>query len=294
MSCHDFREKVILMNVYWNGEVVPQEQAKVNPLDRGFLLGDGIYEVVRIYQGMAFELEAHQERFDRSAQRIGLLQEYPRLKVVLDALMAQQSDQLMDGMLYLQTSRGVAPRKHFFPNPPVAPSTFGFLSPLPRPDLMNRAMARSTSVDDRRWLDCDIKSISLLGAVMAAQKAQETGSVEAILHRDGRVTEGSHTNVFAVIDGVLRTHPPDHWILNGITRQVVVQLARSRGMSVLEDAVTLEELRKADELFLTGTTVEILPVSHLDGLKVGGQAPGELTCQLMKAFNERVSRKVDA
>ena len=184
------------------------------------------------------------------------------LEAICLSLLEANECQKSDAMFYLQVSRGVAPRKHVFPEPAPTASVMA-LKTLARPDLLARRW-RARLVPDRRWLDCHIKSISLLGA--AWQRCHESDCAEAILHREGRVTEGSHTNVFAVVEGVLRTHPADHWILNGISRQVVIEEAHRLGFTVVEEAISLDMLQAASEVFLTGTTVEIWPVQSPDGI----------------------------
>ena len=281
-----------MMNVYWNGDVLPQDSVRVHPDDRGYLFGDGIYEVIRVYQGRCFEAQAHQRRWCQSADWIGLSPQDASLEAICLSLLEANECQKSDAMFYLQVSRGVAPRKHVFPEPAPAASVYGFVKPLARPDLLARPLARAACLPDRRWLDCHIKSISLLGAVMAAQKAHESDCAEAILHREGRVTEGSHTNVFAVVEGVLRTHPADHWILNGISRQVVIEEAHRLGFTVVEEAISLDMLQAASEVFLTGTTVEIWPVQSLDGNPVGDGSMGPVSRQLAQAFDRRVERLI--
>lgn len=274
------------MIVYWNGQFLPKDQVKVSPDDRGFLFGDGVYEVVRIYGGRFFEMAAHEKRLIESAEAIGL--RLPGFKGMIEfaqELLDHQSLPDGNGVLYYQISRGAAPRKHFFPDPPIPASHYAYVQALPVPDLESRPGAITFTGPDRRWSNCHIKSIALLGSVLAAQEAKEKGGQEAILHRDGTVTEGSHTNVFAVMDGVLRTHPANEWVLNGVNRRVVIELAREAGIPCSEIAFTMSDLTQASEVFLTGTTVEIWPVVSLDDKEVGNGQTGPVTRQLQKFFD---------
>lgn len=275
-----------MMIVYWNGQFLPKDQVNVSPDDRGFLFGDGVYEVVRIYGGRFYEMTAHEKRLKESANAIGLpLPEFKGMGGFAQELLDRQSLPDGNGVLYYQISRGAAPRKHFFPDPPIPASHYAYIQALPVPDLEARPGAMAFTAADRRWSNCHIKSIALLGSVLAAQEAKDKGGNEAILHRDGVVTEGSHTNVFAVINGVLRTHPANEWVLNGINRRVVLQLAQAAGISCSEKAFTVSELQQASEIFLTGTTVEIWPVTTLDANRVGKGETGPISRKLQECFD---------
>lgn len=279
------------MTVYWNGQFLPKDQVKVSPDDRGFLFGDGVYEVVRIYEGRFFEMAAHEQRLIESAEAIGLsLPNFKGMGEFALELLNHQSIPDGNGVLYYQISRGAAPRKHFFPDPPIPTSHYAYIQALPVPDLETRPSAVAFTGADQRWANCHIKSIALLGSVLAAQEAKNKGGNEAILYRDETVTEGSHTNVFAVVDGTLRTHPADQWVLNGVNRRVVIELAREAGIPYSEEAFTLSELEQASEIFLTGTTVEIWPVSKLDDRQVGDGQTGPVTLRLQKAFDRTRDR----
>lgn len=279
------------MKIFLNGQYQNIDSVGIHPNDRGFLFGDGVYEVVRIYNGRCFELPAHDKRIIESASAIGLdLAGFAGMGSVVDSLVANQPLPNGDGVLYYQITRGTAPRKHFFPEPKVPYNHYAYIQPLPVPDDQSRTGASVVCLPDRRWLECHIKSISLLGSVLAAQKAKEQNANEAILDRDGVVTEGSHTNVFAVIDGVLKTHPANNLILNGITRRVVLKLANENGIPHLEDSFTLAELQSASEVFLTGTTVEIWPVTQLNGQPVGTGQTGPITSSLQASFVRDVDR----
>ncbi|MDA8064248.1 MAG: D-amino-acid transaminase [Thermaerobacter sp.] len=273
--------------MYLNGEYPELTEACVSVEDRGFLFADGIYEVVRCYAGRFFELDRHLARLERSAReiRLGLPLSRDELRLVAQELLRRTG--LLDCSLYLQATRGVAPRNHAFPVG-VTPTLFAMLQPAPSPDpaLAERGGAAVT-VPDERWGRCDIKAVGLLPNILAKQKAVEAGAQEAIFIRDGLVTEGSASNVFAVLDGVLWTHPQDRRILGGITREVTLELAREQGVPVREEAITQNMLWQAQELFCTGTVAEFLPVVRLDGQPVGDGRPGPVCRRLAAAFAAR-------
>lgn len=280
-----------MMDIFWNGQYAKMDEIGIHPNDRGFLLGDGIYEVVRIYAGRCFEMPAHEKRLIESAAHIGIdLAAFSGMAEVVGNLLSRNALPDGDGVFYYQITRGTAPRKHFFPGAEVLPNHYAYVQPLAVPNLDERTGASVITLPDRRWLECHIKSISLLGSVLAAQKAKDLNAAEAVLHREGLVTEGSHTNVFAVIDGVLKTHPANHLVLNGITRRVALELAEQTGNSYQEDAFQVSELKSASEIFLTGTTVEIWPVTQLDGHPVGNGQAGPVTRALQSSFDRGVDR----
>lgn len=276
------------MVILFDEQLTPRTHANVDIEDRGYQFGDGIYEVIRVYGGKMFCTDQHLRRLERSASEIRLNLPYPteRLHALLDELIRQ--NRLQEGTIYLQVSRGTAPRNHPFPEQAQA-MVVAYTTEAPRPlQALHQGVCTITE-PDLRWLRCDIKSLNLLGAVMAKQKAVDHGCQEAILHRDGRVTEGSSTNTFIVKDGCLHTHPADNLILHGITRKVTLELARELEIPVTESAFFVEELFRADEVFITSTTMEITPVISIDGRKVGNGNPGSLTRQLQEAFEKRIA-----
>ncbi|HZG88011.1 D-amino-acid transaminase [Paenibacillus sp.] len=268
----------------WNGErLLPRGEAAADIEDRGYTFGDGIYEVFRVYDGKVFEAEAHWERFVRSAREIRI--ELPYSAEALDRGVRELvgADGLVDGIVYLQVTRGTAPRAHPFPAD-AKPVLTAFTKPLARPAAMLESGVSVVTQPDIRWLRCDIKSLNLLPNVLAKQAATEAGAAEAVLHRDGVVTEASASNIAIVKDGVIRTHPANNLILHGITRAVALRLAAELDLSVAERPFTLEELREADEAFLLGTTVEVMPVVRVDGAPIGDGKPGPITRRLQEAF----------
>jgi len=274
----------------WNGNMlIERTKAVVDIEDRGHIFGDGIYEVFRVYGGRLFEPELHWARFVRSAQaiRLELLWEPAELEEGVRELI--RADGLEEGIVYLQLTRGAAPRSHTFPGPGTPPALTAFTKPMPRPLAALEAGVAVVSRPDIRWLRCDIKSLNLLPNVLARQEAAERGAAEAVLHRDGVVTECSASNIAIVVNGVIRTHPANNLILHGVTRAVALRLAAELGIPFEERAFTLEELYAADEAFLLGTTVEITPVVGVDGRTIGGGRPGPVTRRLQESFERLVN-----
>ncbi len=271
---------------YVNGVFGPLESATVSIEDRGFQFGDGVYEVIRSYGGRLFALDAHLDRLATSAEAI---------RLALPAPLDQLADLIQDGVkraawpetkVYLQVTRGVAPRDHVFPSNtrPTVVMTFRRMNPMD-PAVRAKGVSAMT-MEDLRWGRCDIKSLNLLGNVLARQHAVESGAFEALFVKQGLVTEGSVSNVMALHQGVLHTAPLGPSILAGVTRHQVLDLARKEGLSVAERALTVAQFRAATEVFLTGTTVEVLPVIRVDGEAVGSGAPGPVTSQLARRFQE--------
>jgi D-alanine transaminase len=276
--------------VYLNGEYVPLEEAKVPVEDRGFLFSDGIYEVVRFYHGHPFQLEAHLKRLEHSAQgaHLPLGSVVTDLPSIIDHLITENN--LRDTNVYIQYTRGVAhPRSHPFP---LTTEPTLFVMPVAIHALPGDALTNGVSaitLPDLRWRRCDIKSTMLLPNVIAKQQAREAGAYEAILVRNGIVTEGSSTNIFAIIDGVLTTHPANGDILGGITRQVVLALADELRMNIREEGIKLNQLYDAEEVFLASTTSQIMPITQVDGAAIGDGHPGTRTMRLLEAFEKRVT-----
>ena len=269
---------------FLNGRFLPLAEATVSIEDRGFQFGDGVYEVIRTYRGRPFKLDAHLARLDRSAQAIDLRQPYPFERWVEYVTEGLRLGDFPETKIYVQITRGTAPRDHAYA-PDLQPTvlmTFRELQPL-NATFQSTGVAAMT-MKDIRWGRCDIKSINLLANVLARQQAKTRGVFESILVRDGQVTEGAVSNVFIVQDGKLITAPEGAWILSGVTRQVVLELARHEGLTVQERYCSEQELLGATEVFLTGTTVEVLGVVHIDGKQIGEGQPGPLTLRLAKRF----------
>jgi D-alanine transaminase len=274
------------MIAYLNGQLCPLSEAKVSVLDRGFLFGDGVYEVVRCYHGRWFRMKDHSERLARSLKEIGVdTFDSNWLEGIGDDLLAANGKTPPDAILYLQVTRGSdVVRSHFYPDEPIKPTVFGMLRSIG--SKQPEAPAAVRTVEDRRWGRCDIKSTSLLGHVMAANDAKAKGAHEAVLVRDGMVTEGSCTNVAVVVDGQVMTHPESPRILSGISRKVVLEICAELKIPVIERSFRLDEMKRASEVFLMGTTHEVWPVMSIDGTPLPIPAEGGLTQTLRTRFSE--------
>jgi D-alanine transaminase len=259
--------------------------------DRGFLFGDGVYEVLRVVQGRYIDGERHFKRLSRSLTELELpdpaISGIDLPAIGRELLERQDLGARGEAVLYIQVTRGSAPRRHAFPPAGTPPTVFVAATPfLPKPE--RAAGVAVITRPDIRWYRCDIKSVNLLPNVLANQRASERGAYEAILVREGLVTEATHSSVFAVLDGVLRTHPNGPSILPGITREVILELAAAEGMEISEAALTTAELARAEEVLLTGTTTDVMPVTSIDGRKVGTGTPGPLTRRLGALLDARM------
>ena len=277
------------MLIYLDGKLVPREEAKVSVNDRGFLFSDGIYEVTPAYRGHFFLLERHRDRLLRGMCELRIDADPAPLAEMHDELLRRNG--LMDepvSIVYMQITRGVAPRTHAFPTTKVPPTVYAFAKAYHRPsaERWNEGF-RAVTVPDRRWARVDIKTISLLGNVLAQQAAVDAGVDDSILVRDGVALEGAHSNLFAVFGDTLVTHPLSNVILPGITRGYVLELARDLGIHAEERPIQVEELYRADEAFFSGTTTEVKPCVSIDGKPVGAGRPGPITTRLSEAFVER-------
>ena len=281
------------MSVYLNGHFMPLADAKVPALDRGFVFGDGVYELVPVYSRKPFRLEEHLRRLQHSLDGIRLANPHgvARWRELIEQLIALQ--EFDDQSVYLQITRGVAPRDHAFP-PGVSPTVFMFAQPLvSATDAQKAAGVCAITAPDIRWGRCDIKAISLLANVLARQQAVDAGCAETVMLRDGFLSEGAASNIFVVKNGVLLAPPPSNLILTGITYDVVLELAAAHGIPAELRAISEAELRSADELWMTSSTKEIMPIVKLDGVPVGAGVPGPLARQmdaLYQDFKHQVMR----
>lgn len=261
--------------VYLNGSFLPVHEASISVMDRGFLFGDGVYEVIPVYGARAFRLEHHLQRLDLSLQGIRIANPLSHVQWtdILTALIRHNGGG--DQSLYLQVTRGVAPKRdHAFPRD-VQPTVFAMSTPLGEPGTVQRGVSAIT-VDDIRWKHCNIKAITLLPNVLMRQQALDAGAAEAILLRDGYATEGAASNLFIVRDGEVITPPKSNLLLPGITRDLAVELCHAHAIPCREAEISEVELRSADELWVTSSTREVVAVTQLDGTPVGGGRPGPL------------------
>jgi D-alanine transaminase len=276
--------------VYLNGEYLPRGEARLSVDDRGFFFGDGVYEVTRAVQGRIFEAERHMRRLERGLRELRLEFHGP-VDTLLEAHeRLLRENNLLDGQatVYLQITRGAAPRTHHFPPAGTPLTVFLSAGAFTPPDEARARGVPAVTYPDYRWTRCDLKTVNLLPAVMAKQHAVDHGAFETIFVRDTAITEGSHTNVFAVLDDEVRTYPNSNFVLPGVTRDVVVELARELGYRVNETPVFVHELPALQEVFLTGTTSDVMPVVQVDGRPVGNGRPGPVAKALHQALRVRL------
>lgn len=285
------------MTAYLNGQFLPIEEAKISPLDRGFLFGDGAYEVIPVYSRRPFRIDEHLRRLQITLDGIRLPNPYPleHWRMLVERIIADND--FADQSVYIQVTRGVdSKRDQAFP-PAVPPTTFIFTAPLVTPsDAQRESGIAVISALDNRWLRCDLKTVALLANVLLRQQAIDAGCVETIMLRDGYLTEGAASNIFVVKDGILLAPPKDHRMLAGITYDVVLELAARHGMPHEVREISDAELRTADELWMTSSTKEVLPITTLDGQPVGTGKPGPAARQMYAwycAFRDDVMRKSD-
>jgi D-alanine transaminase len=281
------------MTVFLSGKLLPIEQATVSVLDRGFIFGDGVYELVPVYSRVPFRLEEHLARLERSLDETRIRNPYSRAQWRAHVYSLIDAQPFEDQGMYFQVTRGAAKRDHAFPAN-VEPTVFMMSNPLvnPPPAQVEKG-ASAVSAQDYRWLRCDIKSISLIGNCLLRQLSAEAGGAETVLFRDGRLTEASASNVFIVKRGVIQSPPKSNLILPGITYDVVVELARANGMPLEFKDVAEAEVRAADELWVTSSSKEVLAIVELDGKRIGEGRPGPLfrrMFQLYQEFKQKVMR----
>ena len=272
---------------YLNGDFLPLEECKVSVLDRGFIFGDAIYELIPVYKNRPFYLQAHLERLKRSLDQVKInnpKDDNEWQQLINHLINHSELDQLS---VYIQVTRGVAPRDHAFPaNTP--PTVFAMTNAWPpvNNEMYTKGLSAVT-VPDMRWDRCDIKVTSLLANVLKKQEAVSDAAQEAIFIRDGFVLEGSATNVFIAKNGQVNTAPKNHMILPGITRDVVVELLHDNDIPLIEEAATVDQLFDADEVWITSSTKECVPVTSIDGKPIGSGKPGELWEKVFAYFQQK-------
>ena len=281
------------MNVFLNGRLVPLEQATVSVLDRGFIFGDGVYELVPVYSRVPFRLDEHLTRLERSLGETRIRNPYSRAEWRKHVYQLIDAQPFEDQGIYFQVTRGVAKRDHAFPKS-AEPTVFMMSNPLTNPPAAQVEKGGvAVSAVDNRWLRCDIKSISLIGNCLLRQLSAEEGAAETILFRDGKLTEASASNVFVVKGGVIHSPPKSNLILPGITYDVVVELARANAIPLEFRDVSEAEVRGADELWVTSSSKEVLAIVQLDGKRIGDGRPGPVfrrMYQLYQDFKQKVMR----
>lgn len=280
-----------MTKVFINGEFLNQEDAKVSYEDRGYVFGDGIYEYIRAYNGKLFTVTEHFERFLRSASEIQIDLGYTVEELTDIVRQLLKINDIQNGGIYIQATRGVAPRNHSFPTPEVKPVIMAFAKSYDRPydDFENGI--NTVTVEDIRWLRCDIKSLNLLGNVLAKEYAVKYNEAEAIQHREETVTEGASSNVYAIKDGEIYTHPVNNYILNGITRKVIKWVAEDYNIPFNEETFTVDFLKNADEVIVSSTSAEVTPVVKIDGEIVNDGKVGPITKKLQEGFEKYIESK---
>jgi D-alanine transaminase len=278
------------MNIaYLNGKFIPKNEISISPDDRGFLFADGIYEVVRWYEGFFYDMTSHVTRLKRSLRELrinwdgaDLLSSIANDLIKLNKLESQQA------MVYFQVTRGAAMRTHSFPSPEVSPTVYanawGFVPDTQSIESGIKVMLK----EDIRWSRCDIKSIALLPNTISFQEAFENGMKECIFVRNGMITEGSHSNIFFVIDGTLFTHPESNFVLSGVTRKNILRIAQESGIKIREEAVQENRIRFIKETFITNTSAEVTPVIDLGGNTLGDGLPGPITKIIREKFDAEI------
>lgn len=278
--------------VYLNGKRVDYSDAKVSVEDRGFQFGDGLYEVVRVYEGRFFYLDRHLERLKKGAQEIYLNFDFDieTLKEVCKKAVADGG--FKDASVYIQVTRGAAPRQHNFPEKSSCTWVVIAREAKPQPEEYYENGVSAITVPDERWMRCNVKTVQLIPNCIAKEKAKRAGAYEAIFHRGGIVTEASSSNVFIVKSNKLLTHPANNFILHGITRGVVLEIAEKLDLELREETFSLDQLLDADEVFLTGTMTEVMPIVKVDGKIIGDGVPGSLTRNIIEEFR-KLTKTVD-
>lgn len=284
------------MKVLWNEQIVDESEVKIDIEDRGYQFGDGIYEVIRIYDGYMYMEKEHLDRLWVSAEKIRMTLPFTREELSQRLHRLAREVGLENARIYFQVTRGTAkPRLHDFPDPKeVQPVLMADIQPASRPSAKQTIGIRAGFVQDKRWLHCDIKSISLLGNILALDEAKQKGYDEAVLVRDGIVTEASASNLWMVKDNVLYTHPDGNLVLPGIAKIKIRELVKALGIELREETFTEKELLAADECFKTSSVAEIMPIIEIDDQKIGDGTPGKMTKKLLNAYIEAVNLAVQA
>jgi len=275
------------MMVFINNRFISIEEAHISPLDRGFLFADGVYESIRTYNNKLFRYKDHLDRLKRSLKETRInFKELDSIENIIYELI-QKNEVENEALVYLQITRGSEfPRTHSFPKEKISPTIFISVQELKENTVEQSRGVKVIIQEDVRWLRCDIKSTSLLPVVLASQKATEENAAEAILVRDGMITEGTHTNFFAVKDETIFTSPKSRLILEGITRKVVLEFCDKFKIDYCEEFINKDELKSFNEFFITSTTKEITPVTMIDYWTVKDGEPGKITKSLQSVFKK--------
>ena len=281
------------MIAFFNGQYTDKQSIGVSPDDRGFLFGEGVYEVIRSYNGFLFAADLHLNRLRRSADELSIqCPEIADLKTVAVRLIETNNLKDSDATIYIQITRGAAKRSHTFPSPDTEPTVYISASPFQTNRQQQEDGICVTLIPDIRWSRCDIKSVSLLPNVLGSQSAREYNAAEAVFVRDNTITEGTHTNAFCVSGGTVITYPESNYILPGITRKVAIDLCHQLDIPVIQYPVQKEAFLISDEVFLTGTTLEITPVIQVGHTVIADKKPGPVVRRLQEAFRNRTTESL--
>jgi D-alanine transaminase len=275
---------------YFNGKLVPKNEISISPDDRGFLFADGVYEVVRCYEGIFYDMSSHIARLKRSLRELRInWSDADLFPSIAGDLIRLNKLENTPSMVYLQVTRGAAKRTHTFPSPEVTPTVYaypwGFV-----PDIQSKESGIKVMLkEDIRWSRCDIKSVALLPNTLSFQEAFENGMKECIFVSNGLITEGSHSNIFFVIDGTLFTHPESNKVLSGVTRKNILRIAQEAGINIREEAVLENRIRFIREAFITNTSAEVTPVIDLGGNTIGDGVTGPVTKLIREKFDAEIA-----
>lgn len=276
--------------IIFNGEIVEKSEVNIDIEDRGYQFGDGIYEVIRVYNGHLFTKDEHIHRLYESAEKISIRIPFSKKDLMQRLEELVETNQLDTGIIYLQITRGTYTRQHGFPSEEIIPTYVAYTREMPIPQVSMDNGVKGLLVEDIRWLRCDIKSLNLLGNILAKQQAAEAGCYEAIQHRGEEITEGSSSNVFIVKDNCVITRPATNLILNGITRQVILKLCKENGIEYKEQIFTVNDLKQADEVFISSTTSEVMPIVQINELQINSGTPGKITKKLQNLFKREIEK----
>jgi len=274
---------------YFNGNFIPKNEIRISPDDRGFLFADGVYEVVRWYEGFFYDMVSHVTRLKRSLRELRInWPEADSFPTIADDLIKLNKLESQPAMIYLQITRGVARRSHSFPSPDVSPTSYSYAWDFKPESTSKESGIKVMLKEDIRWSRCDIKSVALLPNTMSFQEAHENGLKECIFVRNGLITEGSHSNIFFVINGILHTHPESNQVLSGITRKNILRIAQESGIQIREEALQENRIRFVQEAFITNTSAEVTPVTELGGNTLGEGVPGPVTKIIRDRFDNEI------
>jgi len=274
---------------YFNGNYIPKNEVRISPDDRGFLFAEGIYEVVRWYQGFFYDMDSHMARMKRSLKEIKISwTEEDTFPVIARELVRMNNLRNSSALVYLEVTRGAASRTHAFPNPPVSPTVYAFAKEFVPENNGKESGVSVMLTDDIRWGRCDIKSVALLPNTLKYQEAIDKGFFEVAFVRNGLITECSHSNIFFVVNGILFTHPESVFILSGVTRKNIIKIARKTGIPVKEEAIDDKMLGLISEAFITNTSGEVTAVTKINETVIGEGIPGPLTRIIRERFYDHI------